>query len=135
MKSECEQNKLKKTSAAFVKFFVPKKSDMNDGDRSEKSEMDGYPFMSFQVKDDMKIAPLRRRELSIQARSNLDQLLSCDSDESKLYMAAMRSKAFVPGKSSRTWTDEDDEKSMNSDDLFIIGMGAKMNEIMIIALR
>lgn len=129
MKSECEQNKLKKTSEAFVKFFVAKKSDMNDGDRSEKGEADnGGAFMSFQIKEDMQIAPIARRTLSKQAKSDLDQLLLCDSDESKLYMATMKSKTYLLGKSARTWNEEDNEKSMNSDDLFIIGMDTESIE-------
>lgn len=123
MKSEFEQNKLKKTSAAFVKFFVPKKSDGNDCDKSEKSDTEPCrAFMSFQIKEDMKMAPRVRRELSALDRTAMEKLISIESDASQLYMNKLKSKAIIPGKSSRTWIDdEDDEKTMNSDDLFVIG--------------
>lgn len=125
MKSEFEQSKLKKTSAAFVKFFVPKKSDGNDGDKSEKSDtvQPCGAFMSFQIKEDMKIAPLTRRAFSEHDKLDLEQSMAKELAVSKLYVAMLKNKRFQPGKSARTWIDDEyDSKSMNSDDIFIIGM-------------
>lgn len=124
-KSEFEQNKLKKTSAAFVKFFVPKKSDGTDGDKCEKSDTDQpcRAFMSFQIKEDMKIAPITRRHFSEQDKSGMERSISNGLSKAQLYVATLKNKAFAPGKSARTWIDDEyDAKSMNSDDLFIIGM-------------
>lgn len=114
---------MKKTSAAFVKFFVPKKSDGNDCDKSEKSDTEPCrAFMSFQIKDDMKMAPKVRRDFTNLDKTAMDKLISSESDASQLYMNKLKSKAIIPGKSSRTWVDDEyDEKTMNSDDLFVIG--------------
>lgn len=124
-KTEFEQNKLKKTSAAFVKFFVPKKSDGTDGEKCDKSDTEQpcRAFMSFQIKEDMKIAPLIRRAFSDHDKSKLEQSMSSELAVSKLYVATLKNRAFTPGKSARTWIDDEyDAKSMNSDDLYIIGM-------------
>lgn len=124
MKAEAEQSKLTKTSQAFVKFFVPKKSDAKPGDSEniEKTNTEQtQAFMSFQVKDDMKIAPLTRRSFNSQLKYNLEQQMSKNADSSQLYLAQLKNNAIVPKKSCRTWLDDDNEKSVDSDDLFVIG--------------
>lgn len=123
-KIEAEQNKNRKTVEAFVKFFVPKKVDSkaDSNDYDEKMDVEQVPqtFMSFQVKDDMKMAPVTRRHLSREERSNFDHLISSDNPSNELYLAKIRNNTFVPRKTGRTWQDDDDEKCSN-DDLFVIG--------------
>lgn len=123
-KLEAEQNKNRKTAEAFAKFFVAKKveskSDLNEiGEQLDSIQMP-QTFMSFQVKDDMKIAPATRRTLNYDERLSFEKLLSSGIGPDDLYLKQLRNNKFAPRKSSRTWADDDDEKSSN-DDLFVIG--------------
>lgn len=121
---EAEHNKNRKTAEAFAKFFVPKKVD-NKSDSNELGEVtdcEQVPrtFMSFQVKDDMKMAPVIRRTLNHNERLTFEHVLSSGFSSNGLYLEQLKNSMFAPRKSVRTWPDDDDEKSSN-DDLFIIG--------------
>lgn len=122
---EAEQNKNRKTAEAFVKFFVPKKVD-NKCESNEQGELldcDQMPqtFMSFQVKEDMKMAPIIRRTLNSDERSSFEQhLLSSGIPEDNLYLSQLKRNIFSPRKYLRTWSDDEDEKA-STDDLFVIG--------------
>lgn len=124
-KIEAEQNKNRKTVEAFVKFFVPKKVenkiDSNECDEIMDTEQVPQTFMSFQVKDDMVLAPITRRTLDFDERSKFDHLISCDAPSSDLYLLQLKNNNFVPRKTARTWQDDVDEKCSNGDDLFVIG--------------
>lgn len=140
-KMEAEQNKNRKTAEAFVKFFVPKKVE-NKSESSEQGEhVDSdqmqQPFMSFQVKEDMKMAPIIRRTLNSDERSSFEQhLQSSGIPKDDLYLSQLKRNMFSPRKNFRTWADDEDEKASN-DDLFVIGkkftliagFGLSMNQI------
>lgn len=121
---EAKQSKMLKTSAAFVKFFVPKKvGDKMDVDGYEdKVNPDQQTFMSFQVKEGMKMAPLMRRLLNSDERTTLDKTLQSDTNASELYLSQLKTNKFIPRKAGRTVQDDEDEKCSNDDDIFIIGM-------------
>lgn len=123
-KMEAEQNKNRKTVENFTKWFVPKKVDgkSDSNEVSEQLNCDQMPqtFMSFQVKDDMKIAPVTRRTLNRDERLSFDNLLSSGLSSNELYLHRLKKNMFAPRKSSRTWLDDEDEKSSN-DDLYVIG--------------
>lgn len=124
-KIEAEQNKNRKTAEAFVKFFVAKqvdnKSESNENDENMDIDQEPQMFMSFQVKEDMKIAPVTRRVLNSVERASLEHIISSESLSTRLYLSELKSNALVPRKASRTWQDDEDEKCSNGDDLFIIG--------------
>lgn len=122
---EAEQNKNRKTAEAFVKFSVPKKveSKSESSEQGENLETDRMQqtFMSFQVKEDMKMAPIIRRTLNSNERSSFEQhLLSSDIPKDNLYLSQLKRNMFSPRKNFRTWADDEDEKASN-DDLFVIG--------------
>lgn len=122
---EAEQNKNRKTVEAFAKFFVPKKIE-NKTDLNENDDKLDFPqvspmFMSFQVKEDMKMAPLARRTLNDSERLKLEQFLALNSSSVDLYLDQMKSCSFIAKKTMRTWQEDEDDKCSNADDLFIIG--------------
>lgn len=125
-KIEAEQNKNRKTAEAFVKFFVPKKvenkSALNEND--EKMDIEQVPqmFMSFQVKEDMKMAPVTWRTLNNAERSAFEHIMMSENSSVDLYLSQLKSEIFVAKRTTRTWQDDEDDKSSNADDLFIIGI-------------
>lgn len=124
-KIEAEQNKDRKTKEAFFKFFVPKKVDnkteTNDNDMKMDVDQANQTFMSFQIKDDMKLAPVTRRTMNDDERSKLEEMLASNASKHNLYVSQLKNHSIIPRKTTRTWQDDDDDKSSN-DDLFIIGM-------------
>lgn len=123
-KMEAEQNKNRKTAENFAKWFVPKKveskPDSNEVNEQLNCDQMQQTFMSFQVKDDMKMAPVTRRTLSRDERLSFDNLFSTDLSPNELYLHRLQNNWFAPRKSSRTWMDDEDDKSSN-DDLYVIG--------------
>lgn len=121
---EAEQNKNRKQAEGFAKFFVPKKvenkSESNELGKHLKCDQMPKIFMSFQVKEDMKMAPITRRTLNADERSSFEHLFSSVIPKEDLYLPQLKRNMFAPRKGSRTWPDDEDEKSSN-DDLFVIG--------------
>lgn len=130
MEEEKEAEKLKnrKTSAAFKKFFVPKKVDGKTGEISNEIDPDQaqQKFMSFQVKEGMKMAPICRRTLNNNEKSTLEKYISSTVSPSTLYLAELKENKFMPRKSTRTLQDDEDEKCSNDEDIFVIG---KFNQL------
>lgn len=124
-KIEAEQNKNRKTAEAFVKFFVPikveNKNEPNENNVKTIAKQAPQMFMSFQVKEDMKMAPVTRRTLNDTERSALEHSITSGNSPSKLYLSQMKSDTFVAKKTARTWQDDEDDKCSTSDDLYIIG--------------
>lgn len=77
-------------------------------------------FMSFQIKEDMKVAPVIRRTLNRDERSAFEHMLSSGSAPNDLYLSQLKCNMFAPRKTVRTWLDDDDDKFSN-DDLFVTG--------------
>lgn len=97
------------------------KTDSSEHDENMDIEQIPRTFMSFQVKDDMKIAPITRRNLNSVERSHLDNFISSDPPSTTSYLSELNNNTIVPRKTGRTWQDDDDEKFSNADDLFVIG--------------
>ncbi|XP_037938689.1 chromatin assembly factor 1 subunit A-B [Teleopsis dalmanni] len=110
--------KKKKAAEAFTKFFVPKRNILNakleqippnNCDESACS----LAFRPFQIRNDMKLAPVLRRDFTKEAHSNLDECLKCAQPISKLYIDDLKNGTIIPGKwrpsTVETKTDIDDE--------------------------
>lgn len=120
-----EQSKIRKTSEAFVKFFVPKKGDgkatEDTFEEKSRSEQTQQQFMSFQVKEGMRMAPVMRRLLNDKERTSLENIISDKPATPELYLSQLKNSKIIPRKFGRTLEDDEDEKCSNDDDLFVIG--------------
>lgn len=122
-KMEAEQNKNRKTAEAFFKFFKKVENKPDSNEQGEKMDADQVPqtFVSFQVKDNMKMAAVNRRTLNREERTTLDNFISSDIPSADLYLTQLKNNAIAPRKTVRTLPSDDDDKSNNADDLFIMG--------------
>lgn len=60
--------------------------------------------MPFEIKADMKIAPVCRRVLKDREKLSLDEKCNVDSAQScELYLEEVRTSKVIPRTSSRTW--------------------------------
>ena len=99
-KLEAERRK-QKAATTFTSFFVAKKQEKSV-DNESTSEMKN--FMPFEVKGDMKIAPVCRRLLTEQEKLLLDEKYNEGSIQVvDLYLSELKDKRIVPRKSSKTW--------------------------------
>lgn len=94
---------------------------MNENDEKMDIDQASQMFMSFQVKDDMKMAPVTRRTLNGVERSILEHSLTSENTSVDLYLSQLKSDGFVAKRTPRTWQDDEDDKYSNVDDIFIIG--------------
>ncbi|CAK9804527.1 Chromatin assembly factor 1 subunit A [Anthophora plagiata] len=99
-KLEAERRK-QKAASNFTSFFVAKKQEKSvEGENGTEVRN----FMPFEVKADMKVAPVCRRILSEQDKLSLDE--TCNEgnrSKSDLYLSEIKDKKIIPRKSSRTW--------------------------------
>ncbi|KYB25055.1 hypothetical protein TcasGA2_TC031939 [Tribolium castaneum] len=98
-KQKLEEQK-QKTAQAFVNFFVPKKIE------TKVDEPKTRLFMPFQVKSDMRLAPLTRHVLSVEGKNNLDESL-VKNDLDVLYLSELK-QGRKTGTCGRTWPFEED---------------------------
>lgn len=119
-KLEAERKK-QKAATTFASFFVAKKQEkcVEDENTTEVKN-----FMPFEIKADMKIAPVCRRTLEEQEKLLLDEKTNKGNTEiSDLYLNEIKDKKIVPRKSFKTWPleakddiillDEENEGSSN----------------------
>lgn len=99
-KQKVEEQK-QKAAAAFVNFFVPKKTDSSEEKKQEEASL----FMPFEIKSDMRLAPVTRDSLSKDKKTYLDEILE-KQDEHKSYTDDLKNgkKTCSTG---RTWPYED----------------------------
>lgn len=128
-KEEAELKK-KKAAQAFTKFFVAKtpisNQLKNDDDSSTEDGTKLLAFRPFQVKGDMKLAPICRKVFAPEDKNHLDILFGSihkgDEDivrrkplpKSQLYLSELRSGKITPGKWRRPSTE-------SKDDVIIVG--------------
>ena len=101
-----------------MSFFVAKKP-TESKTVSEQKTLVTKNFMPFEVKADMRVAPICRRIMGDDDKLKFDEVWKKQSlDKSQLYLEEIRSKKVVKRKSGKTWPFElkDDE-----DDVVIIG--------------
>ncbi|XP_073833920.1 chromatin assembly factor 1, p180 subunit [Musca autumnalis] len=136
-KEEAELKK-KKAAEAFTKFFVAKAPSANqqnlEDDENTGDGTKSLAFRPFQIKGDMKLAPINRKILSEDSKNRIDHLLGLRSDDdeedivrakplpkSKLYLSELRSGQILPGKWRRPSTDSKDDVVIIEDDLERVG--------------
>ncbi|XP_061393191.1 chromatin assembly factor 1 subunit A [Musca vetustissima] len=134
-KEEAEMKK-KKAAEAFTKFFVAKAPSSNqqnlDDDENTGDGTKSLAFRPFQIKGDMKLAPICRKILSEDAKNRIDHLLGLREDDedivrtkplpkSKLYLSELRSGQILPGKWRRPSTDSKDDVVIVEDELERVG--------------
>ncbi|XP_031624971.1 uncharacterized protein LOC116341784 [Contarinia nasturtii] len=110
-KVAAKQNTNRKTKAA--KFFVPKKAKnkMKTSYNKMKIDLDQehvlqQTFMSFQKKEDTKLAPVTSRTMNEDERSNFEQLIASNTPICDLYLAQLKNHTIIPRKTNRTWQDD-----------------------------
>nr|CAH7717800.1 unnamed protein product [Callosobruchus chinensis] len=116
-----EEEKKQKAAMAFVNFFVPIKSDVPA--EEEKNVDDRQAFKTFEVKSDMKLAPLRRNCLTEKELSVLDRYLK-EPDEAVSYLAELKEGKAI-GTSPKTWPVED---TLDDDEVMCIENDSDLGE-------
>ncbi|XP_071643741.1 uncharacterized protein [Temnothorax longispinosus] len=104
------ERKKQKAASNFASFFVPKKQEVKSTD--EENVIKVKNFMPFEVKADMKIAPICRRKLNEDEKLLLDNKCNVDLDKTELYLEDIKRRRIVPRTSSKTWpleAKEDDD--------------------------
>ncbi|XP_053949646.1 chromatin assembly factor 1 subunit A [Anastrepha ludens] len=128
--------KAKKEAEAFQKFFKAKRTLNADGDASQLQahQDEGYDpetlaFRPFEVKGDMKLAPLCRKQLSPECRQQLDTCVGARTDSmpqsQDLYLVELRNGKITPGKWRRISVDtkaSEDDIQIIDDDLDRAGL-------------
>lgn len=122
-KLEAERKK-QKAASNFASFFVSKKQEVKSTE--EESVAEAKNFMPFEIKADMRIAPICRRTLSKHEKLVLDEICSSKvgSKKSELYLQDIKTGKILPRTSSKTWPleakdndvillDEDNDDSSN----------------------
>lgn len=123
-KEQEEEIRKKKAAEAFSKFFVTKKKteattadDEASKEIAESAESIAKAgFMPFQVRETTKVAPLVRLQIGIERQMKLDEGLKTETLREGLYLNVLKSELYKPGKSERTWPN--DEKDS---DVILIG--------------
>ncbi|XP_076296625.1 uncharacterized protein LOC143216925 [Lasioglossum baleicum] len=93
------ERKKQKAASKFTSFFVAKKQEKTVEEESTNKVQN---FMPFEVKADMKLAPICRRFLNEAEKKTLyEKCIECNM--SPLYLYDLKTKRIVPRKSSRTW--------------------------------
>lgn len=104
------ERKKQKAASNFASFFVSKKQEVKSAD--EESVVEVSNFMPFEIKADMKIAPICRRKLSEHDKLLFDNKYNVDLDKTELYLEDIKKGRIVPRTSSKTWpleTKDDDD--------------------------
>lgn len=108
-----DKKKMEKSSAAFVNFFVPRKSiGASEPKKTEEVKKFDY-FMPFPVKADMRLAPTVRQTITSQQKENLVEHITSQTGES-LYLSDIKTKKI--GRTPKTWPVDDTNDVIIIDD-------------------
>ncbi|CAH1109183.1 unnamed protein product [Psylliodes chrysocephalus] len=110
-----EEEKKQKAVAAFVNFFVPKKSE-------ETQRVQTSNFLEFEVKSDMKLPLPRRETMSTKEKETLEYLIQ-NQNEKASYLKDLSSGKVI-GKSLKTWP----YKETIDDDVLLVDLGETICE-------
>lgn len=97
-----------KAAAVFANFFVPKKTSIDNVSSDDKKQDASSTFMPFEVKSDMRLAPLCRRFLSDEAKEALTKILEVQSKTKSSYLNEIKNSKTL-GKSENTWPYEEQD--------------------------
>lgn len=112
-RQEAERKKQKEVSN-FASFFVSKKQETKLTEEETNNVIQN--FMPFEVKSDMRVAPVCRKFLSKNEKSVLEETHESGRfDKPQLYLEQLKNRIVVPGKSDKTWPYE------AKDDVLILG--------------
>ncbi|XP_011201895.3 chromatin assembly factor 1 subunit A-B [Bactrocera dorsalis] len=97
--------KAKKEAEAFQKFFKAKRSANADSEagqqqaqQNDSKDPEILAFRPFEIKGDMKLAPIRRKLLSAPSRKQLDTFMAdVPAESTHLYLDELKSGKIVPG--------------------------------------
>ncbi|XP_043669654.1 chromatin assembly factor 1 subunit A [Vespula pensylvanica] len=96
------ERKKQKAASNFASFFVPKKLEIKSTE--EENNTNVQTFMPFEVKADMRIAPISRRSLNEKEMLSLDDKFNSGrAKNSDLYLAVMKAKKIITHNSEKTW--------------------------------
>ncbi|XP_050304725.1 chromatin assembly factor 1 subunit A-like isoform X2 [Anthonomus grandis grandis] len=99
-KEKQKEKELQLKSANLLKSFF-KKTD-TEQQKESKAEKPNSNFMPFEIKTDMRLAPLVRKLFSNENKTELDTILE-QQDENVSYLKDLKSGKIKPGKSGNTW--------------------------------
>ncbi|XP_018345233.1 PREDICTED: chromatin assembly factor 1 subunit A-like [Trachymyrmex septentrionalis] len=110
------ERKKQKAASNFASFFVSKKQEVKSVE--EESVIRVKNFMPFEIKADMRIAPICRRKLTEHDKLLFDNKCNVDLDKIELYLEDIKKGRILPRTSSKTWPLEtkEDEVILLDDD-------------------
>ncbi|KYM95572.1 Chromatin assembly factor 1 subunit A-B [Cyphomyrmex costatus] len=108
------ERKKQKAASNFASFFVSKKQEVKSAE--EESVVGVKNFMPFEIKADMKIAPIYRRKLTEYDKLLFDDKCNIDLDKSELYLEDIKKRRIVPRTSTKTWPLEAKDEIILLDD-------------------
>ncbi|PZC84056.1 hypothetical protein B5X24_HaOG206402 [Helicoverpa armigera] len=113
-----QELKKKKAAEAFVNFFVPKQK--SEKEQATDSCISKTSMLSnFMIKNDMRLAPLVRVDLSEEKKEDLVNLIEKQTvSEKGLYLKCLKDGTSKPLSSGKTWplSDKDDDEVMIVED-------------------
>lgn len=80
-------------------------------------------FMPFEIKADMRVAPIYRRKFNEHDKLFFDDKCNVDLDKTELYLEDIRKGRTMPRTSSRTWPLE-----AKDDDVILLGKNHVCNK-------
>ncbi|XP_075979555.1 chromatin assembly factor 1, p180 subunit [Anticarsia gemmatalis] len=109
-----QELKKKKAAEAFVNFFVPKQK--SEKDQPTICSVSNSMLSNFTIKNDMRLAPLVRVNLSDDQKQKLDTYIE-KQGENVLYLKSLKDGIAKPLSGGKTWplSDKDDD-----DDVMIV---------------
>uniref|UniRef100_A0A2A4K782 Chromatin assembly factor 1 subunit A dimerization domain-containing protein n=1 Tax=Heliothis virescens TaxID=7102 RepID=A0A2A4K782_HELVI len=114
-----QELKKKKAAEAFVNFFVPKQK--SEKEQATDSCISKTSMLSnFMIKNDMRLAPLVRVDLSEEKKEDLVSLIQKQTvSEKGLYLKCLKEGTSKPLSSGKTWplSDKDDDVMIVEDEL------------------
>lgn len=108
------ERKKQKAASNFASFFVSKKQEVKSTEEEDVDKVKN--FMPFEIKADMRIAPVYRRKLNEHEKLLLDDKRNLDLDKTELYLEDIKRGRIVPRTSSKTWPLE-----AKDDDIILLG--------------
>lgn len=107
------ERKKQKAASNFANFFVAKKQETKATE--EDNVVKGQNFMPFEMKLDMRVAPITRRNLNNENKLTFEGLFNKGITKNELYLNELKRNRESVGRSAKTWPWE------AKDDVVIVG--------------